>query len=149
MAFNNEDLAYAAGIMDGEGCIYISRQNDKRGRPNIIYALYVQVVMGDYEVPKWLQDTFGGWLGIQKKSPAALKICPNNKKLYKWRLTSQRAIEFLVAIRPWVKIKLTQIDLAVELGKTKIPRGTCATPETIETKEHLAISMRNANQRRN
>lgn len=55
------DWAYAAGFVDGEGCIAVVRSfSPVRG----IYQYSVNVVVanGDRRVLDWFQSTWGGWV---------------------------------------------------------------------------------------
>ncbi len=50
----NERLAYLAGILDGEGSLYISKSKDKR------YTAGIKISMNDKESLELFQKTFGG-----------------------------------------------------------------------------------------
>lgn len=135
-----KDLAYAAGIIDGEGCIYIDRFVDKR-RPNTRnYVLRVKVAMTDFEVPYWFEEMFGGFVSVYKRKdvncrPAAI-----------WGITNKRAIDFLNLIKPFIKIKQRQIEIAEEFEKT-ILRDKSKNRQTL-LREVLFAAMQNMNQRR-
>ena len=58
------DLAYLAGIVDGEGCITIT-ENMKGGRN--YYRLVLDITNTSYDLMQWLEDTFISgrfWFGI-------------------------------------------------------------------------------------
>lgn len=81
------DLAYIAGLFDGEGCI--TRANGRT---------IVQVGMTDREVIEYL-GSLGGTVRIEHP--------PGNRQtLYRWRLLARlEVLEFLAALRPFLRVK--------------------------------------------
>ena len=55
-----EILAYAAGIVDGEGYIGIRKGKPTASRINFSYDLMVAIAMTDKEIIEWFHDNFGG-----------------------------------------------------------------------------------------
>jgi hypothetical protein len=55
------DWVYAAGFVDGEGCIAVSRSFETR-RGRYQYGVQVVVANRDREVLDWMQATWGGWV---------------------------------------------------------------------------------------
>jgi hypothetical protein len=100
------DWAYAAGLVDGEGCIAIVRSFEAdRGR----YQYGVQVVVSnrDREVLDWMRSLWGGWT-------VAIVGKGNVRSSWDWRCpTGLEAKPFLSGIRPWLRIKSRQCDNAV------------------------------------
>jgi|SRR3990167_411274 len=109
---NETDLSYAAGIIDGEGCIKICRvKADQLKRHFDRFQLQVQVDMVSEEVVEWLYKTFGG------------KIYDHKRKNSKWRdskrwyIVSQQGGKFLELILPYLKIKHRNAELSIEFLK--------------------------------
>ena len=88
------DLAYTAGIIDGGGCVCLSRVKDK----TIRYRLTVSVGNTDKRLVDWLKVTFRGYSVLQSRTKG-------NKDYYQWRLHSQKASAFLSLILPYLKLK--------------------------------------------
>ena len=84
-----EELAYTAGLFDGEGSISLVRQNNNRS-----HSPQAAVASTDLEVLCWLQKRFGG--SIVTKPPRK----EHHSVSYDWRLTDRRALNFLTLIRP-------------------------------------------------
>lgn len=81
------DLAYLAGLFDGEGCL--TRAN---GRP------VIQIGMTDRDVIEYL-TSLGGTM--REEHPPG-----NRRPLYRWRLLARReVIEFLDAVLPYLRVK--------------------------------------------
>lgn len=105
---NEVDLSYAAGIIDGEGCITIQKSNSSTCISGYIYSLSVLVRMTDFEIPLWFNEMFGGSFGIARKAEG------NRKTVYRWAIRSQEASEFLDSIFPYLKSKQSQAEVAIE-----------------------------------
>jgi hypothetical protein len=103
------DWAYAAGLVDGEGCISVSRSFEPR-RGRYQYGVQVVVANGDRRVLDWLQQTWGGWV------VAVVRVQGRARSSWTWRCpTGQSAKPFLTGIRPWLRIKGAQCDNALEM----------------------------------
>ena len=99
-----QDLAYAAGIIDGEGSIGISRR-----KSNDSYLLTVQVSMTNDAVPEWLHRNFGGNIGTYQPGKMSL----SSKPITKWAVFGTRAQEFLRGIYPYLHEKERQASVAL------------------------------------
>ncbi len=122
------DLAYAAGLFDGEGSITLTRT--KRNR---FPSPQVSVASCDREVLEWLRTTFGG--SISTKQPRQ----PTHSISYDWRLTDRRALVFLKSIRPHLHIqrKIRRIDLLLTSYITSTPRNGRYTNAMLKQKQEL------------
>lgn len=144
-----EDLAYTAGIIDGEGTIIIDKFRDKRREyGKYYYTLRIRVAMIDFEVPEWLEEIYGGSTFIKIFKRDFIR-----KPQAVWSITSRRAVDFLKLIKPYIKIKHKQIDIAIEFEKTCLRHGgnrkyEKLTPEICAQREILSKRIRDANQRR-
>lgn len=103
------DWAYAAGFVDGEGCIAVTRSfSDKSGR--YYYGVCVVVSNRDRAVLEWMQTVWGGWVVAM---PGRQR---NTRASWNWRCpTGLSAKPFLSGIRPWLRIKCSQCDNALEM----------------------------------
>jgi hypothetical protein len=87
-----ELLAYMAGIVDGEGSIFITH-NKNSDMPRI------GIGMTDRAVPQLFADTFGG--SFRCKPPAGL----GKKDIWYWQITGRRAVQILTYLYPYLIIK--------------------------------------------
>jgi len=100
------DWAYAAGFVDGEGCIAIVRSfTPKRNR--FYYGVQVVVANTDRRALDWMHQTWGGRVFAVNQSRGA------GRDSWTWRCGSGIARTFLVGIRPWLRIKQAQCDNAI------------------------------------
>ena len=100
------DLAYAAGIVDGEGCVYIYRNGNGH------YSMRLSVDMTDLIAIRWLRETFGG-------STYTWQPSGNNKRMFRWGVFGFNAQEFLRLILPYMKTKKSQAEVAIEFQDLK------------------------------
>lgn len=108
-----DDLAYAAGIIDGEGYIQIQKHKRSDYSAGYHYYMAVAVSMVDALVPMWLQDTFGGTLHCYERKE------PNAQPFYRWSTGTKNAQWFLELILPYLKTKRAQAEIAIEFQKMK------------------------------
>jgi|SRR3954471_9593594 hypothetical protein len=93
--------AYAAGFVDGEGCI-TSYRNSVSG----YYYVRIRVGQRDREVLDWLKDHFGGRIWFRPHSGLS------DKGSYTWGLECGAAKPFLRGIYPYMRVKKKQAKLA-------------------------------------
>lgn len=99
MYTDNVEVAYAAGFIDGEGCIYIAKER---------YELRFSISQTN-PIPLYrIQDLFGGKIGNYKKRIGT------NKPIYELKLTGRRAYNALKILRPYLIVKADESDLAIE-----------------------------------
>uniref|UniRef100_A0A6M3JES2 Putative HNH homing endonuclease n=1 Tax=viral metagenome TaxID=1070528 RepID=A0A6M3JES2_9ZZZZ len=130
---NTTDLAYTAGIIDGEGYIGIKYTGRKSGRR--YRTLRVEVGNTNKILIDWLQLHYGG-------SYYQAKSKPQNRQYWKWGLSAKQAAAFLEKILPYLLIKKYEAALAIEFQKNK-HYGRGKTEEAIAVEEAQAILMSN------
>ncbi len=112
--------AYAAGIIDGEGSISVSKCNHRKGAANPGYAITIDVAMKDGRVIDWLFGTFGGSVRQESNNPSCYRKSPDgriykNCTLYHWYIKCNKAAEVLKRVLPFLKLKKRQAELAIRL----------------------------------
>lgn len=137
VTLRDTDKAYLAGIVDGEGCISISKQIIKR-TPTPVYSLIVVVSLVNKDVLQYFKEITG--LGSVKYG-AKHESSDNSRTSYQWWVSSRQAEKLLVEIYPYLRIKREQADIALSFmktyqlkyyGKTKTGiKGGCRTPAEI------------------
>jgi len=128
-ALTEVDLAYAAGILDGEGCINIVKQKRKIRRTinkrkyklykiqKPYYRLQVNVCNTQSEVITWLWLNWGG--------SRQIRHIPLRRTMFYWYVVSRQAYHFLNDILPYLKLKRNQAKLAIAFQeRRKIPYGS-------------------------
>lgn len=107
------DLAYAAGLIDGEGTIGITElkpggkaASGRQIRISPSHRIYVAITMTDQVAIAWMQLTFGGHFQNLKARQ------PQHKPTFRWSLGSEAAAEFCEVISPYLKVKRQQAEIA-------------------------------------
>jgi hypothetical protein len=128
MPFTNEELAYSAGIIDGEGYIGITKHSERRRKKNTFYyTIMVKVGMTDKEAVDFLYKLFGGYLYLEKRKDV--------KDVWIWSIVGiKKVAPILRLLLPYLKVKNTQADILLtycscrEWAKNNLPtRGKGTT----------------------
>ena len=140
------DWAYAAGFLDGEGCIAVVRSYvPARGR--YVYGVQVVVANRDRGVLEWFQKTWGGWVVAVSHRTGRARMS------WTWRCpTGLSAKPFLDGIRPRLRIKGQQCDNALAmidlLQRGRRTLGRAPLPQAwLEEQEKLYWIQRESNHR--
>lgn len=99
------DVAYAAGLFDGEGCVYVVVTKTKKFG-DYFYPM-VLVDMTDEQPIRWLEGLFGGRVNIRDRA--------GRRRSYRWNLTGDRAKGFLDIVSPYLKVKAEQAGWMLSL----------------------------------
>lgn len=121
------DLAYIAGLFDGEGCVLVAKAARTNGKQ--YYTLLTNISNKDLRCLRFSQERFGGRINVQRSSQVG-----------RWALTSNRAARFLKAILPYLVIKKDQAEKAIEYQAWRCARqGSETRRNTPQTKESVAM----------
>lgn len=137
-------LSYAAGFVDGEGCIRISKRNPRNGR-STSYNLLVMVTQKDGEIMDWFYGNFGGMVYLKNKDTYG------SDWIYEWRLNELQAYKFLKELLPFLRYKRKQAELAIQFQERRIfgrkktlddrQRFTSLTEHELEEREKIYQEM--------
>lgn len=118
MAYNKqeEDAAYAAGIVDGEGSIVVHCFN-RAGR-GLQFSARIIVVNTHRPLLEWLVGKFGGNIVPKPKSR------PTSKQCWEWQVYSETADRFADAIAPHLKIKTEQLSIFRKMRERQKERAS-------------------------
>lgn len=133
-------LAYAAGIIDGEGTLYIKRdkRRNQAGEERVSHHVHIAVKMCDEGVLKWLHETFGGGM-------APVKHVPGKRPLFRWEIASDRSFAFLMSIRPYMRVKARQADLALDFENLRGRHGRITPDSVVRAREAIYYAIRRLN----
>ena len=131
------DLAYIAGFLDGEGCIgYYDASQTSHNRPSYFHAA-VNVCNTDPKVIFWLREVTG-----MGRSHIIRFKDGKRRTAYQWQIgRKQDVIDFLSAIRPYLRVKGEQVDvllahLALEADYVK--KHGSVTPEIVKSRQAIS-----------
>jgi len=109
---NETDLAYIAGIVDGEGYIIIHRYHSHRARKLRGFTIRVGVNNTNEWLIVYLQLNFGGTKYVTQHDPKW-------KPVWNWHIEANKAYEFLKLVLPYLHLKKPQAELAIEFQERK------------------------------
>ena len=121
------DLAYIAGLFDGEGSIHFRRGVDKKKkhkgggyRISNSLRLSMEITMTDQSVLAWLHEVLK--VGTLNKKPRKGLRKDGTKYLmqYRWRCTFRDAYYVCCLIWPWAHTKLPKIQQVIEHYQGKL-----------------------------
>lgn len=130
------DLAYLAGLIDGEGCFTIE-VNSRSGS----YIPTLQITMSDRAPLDWMAKVVGVRVGRAYRGMTR----PTHRLQYKVRVSGRRLVELCVLMRPYMKVKHKHAELVCRFGETIVPRGTKLTPITIQARQQMKQLMKGFN----
>ena len=132
LVWGTADLAWAAGFIDGEGCIQVS----KAGRGSRVHVLRVSASQISRAPLDRLQQMFGG--GVYRKATSN----PRHRDQWGWEATSHTARRALVALLPYLMVKAAEARLAVLFQQSiRTRRGRAANEFDIAEKESFRLAL--------
>lgn len=106
-AWTDSELAYLAGIIDGEGCLSLNRSARNR------FTTQLYIGSTDPRLVHWLYPRFGGTVAL-RPSPLPLR----HKPLWRWLIGGADLEALLTATLPYLVIKREQANLILEFRAT-------------------------------
>jgi len=116
------DLAYIAGLFDGEGSVYYKKLKQTRhsrpGKPvHNVWSIRMEIAMTDYSVLVWLTEILGcGKLNSRK-------VKPGRKKQWRWRCSHRDAFHVACLLFPYAHVKLAGIQKIIDHYSTIERKG--------------------------
>ena len=110
---NESDIAYFAGLFDGEGSVYFKRtrqtKHQRPGKPiHNVTVIRMEIAMTDRDTIKWCYDLFNcGSFGERK-------VKKGYKRQWRWRVSHRDALQVALAIWPYVKTKLHKVEQIID-----------------------------------
>ena len=115
------DMAYIAGLFDGEGSIHFKRGIEKKKkhkgdgyRYSNSMRISMEITMTDYSVLVWVHEVLGVGTLRPKRVKGKRKDGTPYLKQYKWRCTFRDAYQVCLLIWPFAHVKLDKIQQIIE-----------------------------------
>lgn len=124
---------YAAGYIDGDGCIYIGKTTQKQ-KDIIVYEFCIQVTSVKKSVLDIFKSIFGGSVG---KKPAR----ENYKQAFCWTVKNKDAIAFANKILPYLVEKTNQCNIFIEYTNLITFNGFRTVDQLIINKRNELIDL--------
>lgn len=113
--FSVEQLAYLAGIVDGEGSIYIGNFSSNPKTGTLHYQTNMEVTNTDENLINWLKETFGGRI-----NKYTFKQLPKNSRrpVFRWIVSGELIAYLCNLIQPYLVIKRAQCEIMLKMRET-------------------------------
>ena len=113
------EIAYLAGLFDGEGCIQIKKQweaKKRAGKPKRykVWRISMEISMTDKDIIEWVHKTVGVGtvlINVKNKSPSSK---PHWKTQWRWRCSHRQAYKVCKMIWPYSQVKLELVEKIID-----------------------------------
>jgi len=120
------DIAYIAGLFDGEGSIYFAKRPEKKKkhtgkgyRTSISQRISMEITMTDESVVRWVHEVLGCGTVVRKPRKGLRKDGTKYLMQYKWRCTFRDAYYVCCLLFPYAHTKLEKIQQIIEHYSTQ------------------------------
>jgi len=138
------ELAWAAGLLDGEGAFTIKRhiRLNTSGQQKVYYQLWLACALSDrphnvVAIEK-LHDLFGG--NYHHQTPKGQRL-----GVIAWCIVSQQGLKCLRLIKPYLVIKKQHTELLIEFQESVKRRGKRYDAQLLDYYEDLFHRLRELN----
>ena len=121
MTIADTDLAYIAGLFDGEGSVLFTRKNEKKKKHNgkgyrnsNSIRINMEITMTDKSVIYWVHEVLGCGTVTRKPRKGLRKDGTKYLMQWRWRCTFRDAYYVCCLIWPWSHTKLHKIQQVIE-----------------------------------
>lgn len=112
------ELAYLAGIIDGEGSLTIGNYSSNKKSGVLHYQTTLQINNTDEGLIQWIHKTFGGNIVHY-----TAKQTPKNSRMavFRWIANGERLTHICELILPYVIVKRRQVEIMLRMRETYKP----------------------------
>ena len=138
-------LAYLAGLVDGEGCFYVGKVKQGRYGNGWQFHTCLTICSCDEIIIVWLENTFGG---VRESRYRWTSQKTNYRPVFNWRAQGPMLDYLCPLIYPYLIIKRKQCEVMLQIRATYANIGSKRLPEAIANKRiELIAEMRTLNSR--
>ena len=115
------NIAYIAGLFDGEGSIYFAKRPEKKKkhkgkgyRTSMSQRISMEITMTDESVIRWVHEVLGCGTVVRKPRKGLRKDGTKYLMQYKWRCTFRDAYYVCCLLFPYAHTKLEKIQKIID-----------------------------------
>ena len=111
---NQNDIAYIAGLFDGEGSVSYYQRKEKRKDKKKAYNFWMircELSMTDQYVVEWMHEVLGVGT-VCKRLPTKSWI--GKKTQWRWRCSHRDALVFAKLLWPYAQVKLHKLEQIID-----------------------------------
>ena len=112
---NDTDVAYIAGLFDGEGCVSYKQYMRKRPhnkKPYPTWQIRLEIAMTDKSILIWVNEMLG--VGTVGEKRYKTKYTKGWKKQWRWRCSHRNAFKVCCLLFPYAHVKLGEIQKIIQ-----------------------------------
>jgi len=147
-AYNPIDLAYMAGIIDGEGCFFIGQATSTRdGKITRHHRCCLKIDNTEECLIEWIMNVFSGVNSARNRWTSKKAY---ERTIHTWVATGDRLSDLCEQILPYLIIKKKHCENIIKFRKTFSGKIGCNKPpsqESIEIRESCLKVSRKLNSR--
>jgi hypothetical protein len=128
------DLAYLAGIIDGEGCFFINKLKTEGYHRGVL-----QVVNTDKTLIDWIDSVFPGTATGHNRYTSSRKF---ERIIYSWTSSGDRLLNICEQVLPYLVIKKKHCENMIEFRQTFLGRNSTAkVPEELIARRQVCLEV--------
>lgn len=115
-------LSYAAGFIDADGCITIAKVHNRYGNiKGKMPSYYLRIVATgiNKDIIVWFKETFNGSVACKVSKHGESCYLPHHRVQWIWETSGNMALETLIKLEPYLKVKRDQAVIGIEFQKNK------------------------------
>ena len=112
---SDTNIAYIAGLFDGEGCVCYKqymRQRPHNKKPYPTWSIRMEIAMTDKSILKWVHEVLG--VGTVNPKRYKTKYTVGWKKQWRWRCQHREAYYVARLLWPYAHVKLDKIQKIID-----------------------------------
>ena len=112
---NDTDIAYIAGLFDGEGCVSYKQYMRKRPHNKKAYPTWqirLEIAMTDKSILIWVNEMLG--VGTVGEKRYKTRYTKGWKKQWRWRCSHRDAFKVCCLLFPYAHVKLGEIQKIIQ-----------------------------------
>ena len=119
---SENNIAYIAGLFDGEGSLHIKRGPEKKkkhnGKPGYRISnsmrISMEIAMNDEAVIRWVHETLNVGTVIKRNIKGVRKNGTKYKTQWRWRCTFRDCYYAARLLWPYAQVKLHKIEQVID-----------------------------------
>lgn len=138
------ERAYAAGLIDGEGCLHISKHGQAGGTSARVGQITLHVTVRNTAIGmvEFFQARWGGTISAFAENPTR-----NRKAQWAWVVTANVALSFLDDVHEFLTVKQRQSQLCRRFQRYVQRTGRKRTDKIARLQERFYVEMKRLNWR--
>ena len=104
------NIAYIAGLFDGEGSVDYKQRWEKRGKKKYkAWRIIMDIAMTDEPVIRWVHEVLG--VGSVMERPPRK---PHYKKQWRWRCSFREALSVAKLLWPYAQVRMHKLEQIID-----------------------------------